>query len=289
MATVRNRRGLIAELKRAGYNTAADNVQHMCHPGNTSASLEEIAAYYVAPHRQPGAAVIIRQAIQAAEDAEQMRRDDLVNDHADAAARSIRDAAAAGAEPAQLGSMTVKLEQMSRRLDSEAGLDAEDVMTWQVRQLLLSDSHHVAALEQLTREHLAARDKCVFCNGSGKRNGVDLAHPCEHCHGVGTTKRYPHQLGEAIRDYVEESSGIGGLTEASGQAGGELVPAPEGAELYEMPEPASVLVTAALAWIDWDGLAKDQIAAAVTMMREQAERGDQRQADELRAESEKRS
>ncbi|HEY3435503.1 MAG TPA: hypothetical protein VGK41_07595 [Solirubrobacterales bacterium] len=268
-ATVRNRSGLIAELTRAGHLSAADNVRHMCHPGNTAATLEEIADWHGgAEVDDDGAAGIIRRAIQAAEDAEQMHRDDAINEQASRAKQAIRDAAAAGAEPDQLDRMAQRLEDMGGRVDSESGLDAEDVLTWQLRQMLLSDSHHVADLEQLTRDHLAARDRCVVCSGTGRSEGAvpgSVAGSCNVCGGAGTVKRYPHQLGDRIRDYVEQEAGLGGLVPATGEGGGRMVGVTDDqADLaeHELPEPAAVLVTTALDWVHWGELAAEQIANA---------------------------
>ena len=62
---------LVAELQRAGHATAADNVRHMCIPGQTIATLAEIADYFGAG-RSAGAAQIIRAKLdrEAAEVAE---------------------------------------------------------------------------------------------------------------------------------------------------------------------------------------------------------------------------
>ena len=187
--------------------------------------------------------------------------------------------------------MAGKLDHMAGRVDDELGLDAPDALTWHVRQWLLNDSRIVAELERMTREHLAARNDCPSCGGTGRRlvraDQPELGdEACPRC-DTGKVPRYPHQLGEVIRDYVETVAGLGGCRRLHGAGGKQLVGFDGGALV--LPEAASVLIGAALPWIDWNELAEEQIAAERSREREQAERRDQAQADEIRAESEGRA
>ena len=88
-------------------------------------------------------------------------------------------------------------------------------------------------------EHLAAQDDCPICAGSGD-GPIASEQDCDHCNGNGFRKRYPHQLGDRLKDFCEELVGL----EWEGEAGSGL---------------AREVLSTALAWVHWTELAEDYI------------------------------
>lgn len=263
-----NRAKLIEQLQRRGFHTTADNVRHGVCPGSTAATLTEIADH--AEDAGLGdAAGIIRRAVEQAGRDTQRELDEAINYQARAAERTIRDAAGfQGGDPETLEVMVGKLDAMAQRTADETGLDAADSLTWHVRQVLYNSSDLVAMIEQLTRDHLEARDPCTSCNGSDQpaergKTWADAEHTvtktCSLCDGAAEKRRYPHQLGDVLKDWYEQLCGVGGLEWAVHTPRDKtLIGNDEGQ--FQLPEPASALLSAALAWVDWRELATDAIS-----------------------------
>jgi hypothetical protein len=87
----------------------------------------------------------------------------------------------------------------------------------------------------LVQEHLEARDPCPVCQGRAQDPRTD----CSHCDGKGIVSRYPHMLGDRLKDWAEELAQL------------------EGDDLSMM---AREMLGLALGWTDWAGLADRYIA-----------------------------
>ncbi|HWW66612.1 MAG TPA: hypothetical protein VNY83_01380 [Solirubrobacterales bacterium] len=118
-------------------------------------------------------------------------------------------------------------------------------LTRHLRLVLDNDSELYEHRRAIVREHLAARDECPFCNGSGFKGEIarlsDDNRACDHC-VEGQTTRYPHQLGDRLKDWCE---GLVGLHSPNVIRSNGLL--------------ATEVLSTALAWVDWTELANDYI------------------------------
>lgn len=133
-------------------------------------------------------------------------------------------------------------------------LDAVDSLGYHVRLVLDNEEGTYREVRDLTRRHLAAVDPCPVCVGSNTA-GPGLAGQnteCSYCGPAGTVKRHPHQLGEQLKEYVEGLAGLEGVERASpdgvvrGSVGG----------VYSLDCLTVEVLSTALAWVDWDDLAR---------------------------------
>jgi hypothetical protein len=129
-----------------------------------------------------------------------------------------------------------------RAMRGEEQLDAAESLTYHVRLVLDNDQSLYGQRRNIVRAHLASREECEFCDG-GRRDYRDLgpANICDCCGGSGERHRYPHQLGERLKGWCEE---LGGL---------------EVDENDRLSILAREVLSTALAWADWTGLAKTYI------------------------------
>ena len=129
-----------------------------------------------------------------------------------------------------------------RAMRGQEQLDAADSLTYHVRLVLDNDESLYDRRRRIVREHLAAREECEFCSGSG-RDWRDRgpANVCDCCDGSSERERYPHQLGERLKDWCEELGGLG---------------VNEDDRLSIL---AREVLSTALAWADWTGLAETYI------------------------------
>ncbi len=131
-----------------------------------------------------------------------------------------------------------------RAIRGSEQLDAEDSLTYHVRLVLDNDETLYNTRREIIREHLAARDRCPMCGGVGTRTnrgeGPNARIACERCGQSGKVSRSPHQLGERLKGLCEELIGL----EWEGDAGSGL---------------AREVLSTALAWVDWAGLAASYI------------------------------
>ena len=127
--------------------------------------------------------------------------------------------------------------------------NVERELTRHVRLVLDNDQALYNTRREVVREHLATRDECPFCNGSGFKGEIarlsDDNRACDHC-VEGRTARYPHQLGDRLKEWCE---GLAGLHSPNVTRSNGLL--------------ATELLSAALAWVDWTQLAEDYIAEEV--------------------------
>lgn len=143
--------------------------------------------------------------------------------------------------------MALKFDAIhSSARDQREQLDAVDSLGYHVRLVLDNDEGTYNTVRELVREHLAARDACAFCEGSGKRQ--DNAD-CPECEGTGERKRYPYQLGEALKSYCELLTGLDVPDEYEGAP--LNLPA-----LGESALLAMEILSTALDWVDWDEIAR---------------------------------
>jgi len=147
---------------------------------------------------------------------------------------------------------------LDRAQRQEDQLDAEDALAHHVRLVLDNDEGTYTDIQRMVREHRAAADPCPACNGTNTAGPglVGQNTECPYCGSGGTVKRHPHQLGEALRSYTEELAGVEGVEAASpdgivrGASGG----------VYSLNLLAAELLSTALAWVDWDAIARDYLS-----------------------------
>ncbi len=147
-------------------------------------------------------------------------------------------------EPDLSRSLQVVIEEKTAAIAERARcgheqLDAEDSLTYHVRLVLDNDEVLYQHRCELVQEHLAAQDDCPICEGSGE-GPIASEQDCDHCNATGFLKRCPHQLGDRLKDFCEELVGL----EWEGDAGSGL---------------AREVLSTALAWVDWTGLAEAYI------------------------------
>jgi hypothetical protein len=122
---------------------------------------------------------------------------------------------------------------------------AERELTRHVCLVLDNDHKLYEQRRAIVCEHLEARDECPFCNGSGFKGEIrrlaDDNRNCEHC-VEGKVSRYPHQLGDRLKDWCE---GLAGLNSPNVVRSNGLL--------------ATEILSTALAWVDWTQLAEDYI------------------------------
>jgi hypothetical protein len=120
----------------------------------------------------------------------------------------------------------------------EDRLDAIDAIGYHVRLVLDNDEGTYREVREMVRRHLAASNPCPFCGGDNTAGAglVGENTECSNCGPAGTVKRYPHQLGEQLKDCAEE------LAELEGFSIGVTL--------------AREVLSTALAWADWDDLAR---------------------------------
>lgn len=136
----------------------------------------------------------------------------------------------------------------------EDHLDAVDCLGYHVRLILDNEEATYNAVRELVAVHLAARDACPLCGGTNTAGPglVGQNTECPHCGPAGTVKRHPHQLGEAIKDYVEVLAGLEGVERPSrdgvvrGACGG----------VYALDVMTVEILSTALAWVDWNSIAR---------------------------------
>ncbi len=127
-----------------------------------------------------------------------------------------------------------------RAMRGEEQLDATESLTYHVGQVLDNDESLYGRRRNIVREHLAKREKCEFCSGSRRdRRDRGPANICDCCGG--SVERYPHQLGKRLKDWCEE---LGGL---------------DVNENDRLSILAREVLSTALAWADWTGLAETYI------------------------------
>ncbi len=148
------------------------------------------------------------------------------------------------AEPDLSRALQVIVEEKTAAITERAirgseQLDAKDSLTHHVRLVLDNDEVLYRHRCELVNEHLAAQDDCPFCGGSGE-GPIAFEQACDHCNGTGFLKRRPHQLGDRLKDFCEELVGL----EWEGDVGSGL---------------AREVLSTALAWVDWTGLAEAYI------------------------------
>ncbi len=96
----------------------------------------------------------------------------------------------------------------------------------------------------IVRKHLAARQTCTFCGGTGATTHPGMRVPlrkCQECDGSSEVARYLHQLGDRLKDFCEELAGL---------------------DINEndlLSNLAREVLSTALAWVDWTGLAEAYI------------------------------
>ena len=147
-------------------------------------------------------------------------------------------------EPELSRSLQAHVEEKTAAITERARLgheqlDAEDSLTYHVRLVLDNDEVLYRHRCELVREHLAAQDDCPICGGSGE-GPIASEQDCDHCNGTGFLKRFPRQLGDRLKDFCEELVGL----EWEADAGSGL---------------AREVLSTALAWVDWAGLAASYI------------------------------
>ncbi len=134
-------------------------------------------------------------------------------------------------------------------VEDGCGSVCERELTRHVRLVLDNDEALYNTRRAIVREHLAAREKCPFCNGSGFAGEIagraDDDRDCEHCNGTGLVKRYPRQLGDRLKEWGEELTGLEYVDEASDNSRDDSL--------------SRELLSTALAWVDWAQLAADYI------------------------------
>ncbi len=132
---------------------------------------------------------------------------------------------------------TAAIAERARRGHEQ--LDAEDSLTYHVRLVLDNDEALYRHRCEIVQEHLAAQDDCPIFRGSGE-GPIAPEQDRDHCNGTGFLKRLPHQLGDRLKDFCEELAGL----EWEGDAGSGL---------------AREVLSTALAWVEWAGLAEAYI------------------------------
>lgn len=117
-------------------------------------------------------------------------------------------------------------------------LDAVDSLGYHVRLVLNNEEDTYREVCELTKRHLSAADPCPACEGTNTAGPglVGQNTECPYCRSTGTVKRHPHQLGEQLREYVEDLAGLEGFSISATVA-------------------REVLYTA-LAWVDWNAIAR---------------------------------
>jgi hypothetical protein len=133
-------------------------------------------------------------------------------------------------------------------------LDAIDALGYHVRLILDNEEGTYREVREMVREHLAACDPCPVCGGSNTTGpgpvGQNTECPC--CGPAGTVKRYPHQLGDRLKEYVEGLAGLEGVE--AGSADGVVRAAVGG--VYALDSMAVEVLSTALAWTDWQRVAE---------------------------------
>lgn len=143
----------------------------------------------------------------------------------------------------------------SRARRGERWLDASEALGHHVRLVLDNDEGSYRAVRELVGDHRAATVVCPFCDGSGFTSaliarGGDGNRTCDHC-TEGRRPRSIERLGEEIKEYVERLAGLWGAGEADtngiirGEWGGP----------FELDVMAREILSTALAWVDWIGIA----------------------------------
>ena len=136
----------------------------------------------------------------------------------------------------------------------EDTLDAVDALGYHVRLVLDNEEGTYREVREMARRHLAASDPCPVCEGSNTAGTglVGQNTECPYCGPAGTVKRHPAQLGEALKEYVEALTGLEGVEQPSPDG---IVRAVAGG-VYALDSFAIEVLSTALAWVDWDDLAR---------------------------------
>ncbi len=143
--------------------------------------------------------------------------------------------------------MNESIAQISRAaIEVPAQRPAELELTHHVRLVLDNDEALYHERREIVRAHLAVRDPCPFCDGTGEAP-IACEQNCEHCNGAGDRPRYPRRLGDQLKEWCEDLVGL--------EYGGEKTPEESGLLACE-------ILSTALAWVDWVELAKDYIEEA---------------------------
>ena len=136
----------------------------------------------------------------------------------------------------------------------EDRLDAVDALGYHVRLVLDNEEGTYREVREMVRRHVAASDPCPVCGGSNTA-GLSLIGQnteCSYCGPAGTVRRHPHQLGERLKEYVAGLAGLEGVERASpdgivrGMIGG----------VYALDSMAAEVLSTALAWVDWESVAR---------------------------------
>lgn len=134
-------------------------------------------------------------------------------------------------------------------------LDGADALGYGVRLILDNEEGTFNEVRAMVRQHLAASDPCPFCEGSGLASAVIVSGAednmaCGHCI-KGRRARSPHQLGEALKDYVEVLAGLEGVE----RAGPDGIVRGAWGGICSIDTMAAEVLSTALAWVDWDVIA----------------------------------
>lgn len=150
--------------------------------------------------------------------------------------------------------IAAKARAMAGRVRNTDQIDAESSLTYHVRLVLDNERQTYDRVREIVRDHLAALDPCIHCDGTGKPSRGDRGNvggdACSFCEGAGKRPRYPHQLGERLKDYAEEVAGVESLANREGGPGVFF----SGLTLE--------ILTTALHWVEWDQLAEGLIEEA---------------------------
>ena len=151
------------------------------------------------------------------------------------------------AEPDLSRAVQVHIEEKAaaialRAMRGQSQLDAADSLTYHVRLVLDNDESLYAQRRRIVHEYLAARGEREFDRDS-VRDWRDRGEAivCD-CWGRSSQReRYPHQLGERLQDWCEELAGL------------------DVNESDRFSILAREVLSTALAWADWTGLAESYI------------------------------
>jgi len=119
-------------------------------------------------------------------------------------------------------------------------------LTHHIRLVLDNDEALYDGRREIVRAHLAVRDPCPFCDGTGEAL-IGCKHNCEHCNGASDHPRHPRQLGDQLKEWCEDLVGLQSVGEENA---------------WESRLLTCEILSTALAWVAWVELAEDFIEEA---------------------------